>query len=266
MKVNEALRAAQSQLEAAGISTARLDALVLLEDILNTNRTQILAEPDSVITEVEQAKLADYLHKRAQHVPLAYIRHKTEFYGRMFYVDEHVLEPRPESETMIELCKELTLATGAKVADIGTGSGALGLTIELEIPGTQVDLIDIDAGALRIATKNAQTYAATARCLQADLLADNREPYDVLLCNLPYVPDNFQINRAASHEPAIALFGGPDGLDPYRRLFAQLQARTTRPQHIFTESLPPQHETLVSVATGYKLAEFRDFIQHFVAL
>jgi release factor glutamine methyltransferase len=262
MKTKDAQKLHETQLKQAGIITARLDVLVLLEDILHTNRTQILADPDREITEVEAQKLQNAVAKRAVHTPLAYIRHKTEFYGREFYVDERVLEPRPESETMIEFCKQLD---GMSIADIGTGSGALGITAKLELPGVQVDLIDIDERALAVAHKNVKTHRVQAQCRPGDLLGANNERYDILLCNLPYVPDNFHINRAATHEPDIALFGGPDGLDVYRRLFRQLQKRPTRPLHVLTEALPPQHESLAGIAAahGYKLAKSQDFIQHF---
>jgi release factor glutamine methyltransferase len=265
MKISDALKRSQKVLEEAGIATARLDCLVLLEDILNTNRTQILADTERGITEVESQTLQTAISKRARHIPLAYIRHKTEFYGREFYVDERVLEPRPESEAMIELCVQIKPAKGASIADIGTGSGALGITTKLELPDTLVTLIDIDSGALEVAKKNVWRHKIAANCQTGDLLADNDEPYEILLCNLPYVPKDFHINRAATHEPGIALFGGPDGLDLYRQLFAQLEARMHKPAHVFTEALPPQHEILqaLALAHGYRLTKTLDFIQHF---
>jgi release factor glutamine methyltransferase len=266
MKVNDALRTFQTQLEAAGISTARLDCLVLFEDILNTNRTQILTNENCELTEIESQKLNSLVTKRTQHIPLAYLRHKTEFYGREFYIDERVLEPRPESETMIDLQKGLTL-NNAKLADIGSGSGALGITAKLELPELNVMLLEIDSDALAVSKKNAQQHKVLVHTLQSDLLEDTNEHFDVLLCNLPYVPDKFQINTAALHEPRLAIFGGSDGLNLYRKLFQQIELASTKPAYILTESMPPQHNELhdIAAAAGYKLEKSEDFIQLFSA-
>lgn len=264
MKIKEALKAYQTQLEDAGIATARLDCLVLLEDILNTNRTQILANGNRELTEVEFQKFDDLMSKRTQHIPLAYLRQNTEFYGREFYVDERVLEPRPESETMIEMLKNLPLKH-AKLADVGSGSGALGITAKLEMPNFDVTLLEIDADALAVSKQNAEQHKIDVRTKQNDLLEGLDEHFDVLLCNLPYVPNDFHINTAATHEPEVAIFGGPDGLDLYRKLFKQLNVYTSKPKYILTESLPPHHQTLADIAAsaGYYLKKSEDFIQLF---
>lgn len=276
MNIDRWLQRATARLESVDISTARLDCLVLLEDVLNTNRTQLLAHPEQEITEVECQKLDEMVTNRAQHVPLAYIRHKTEFYGREFYVDERVLEPRPESETMIDMLKDIAQAEPLDtVADIGTGSGALAITAKLELPQAQTYAVDIDSGCLDVAQTNTNQHNTTVTLLGGDLLqpffdqikkGKSKMKNLALLCNLPYVPDTFQINRAATHEPDLALFGGPDGLDPYRKLFQQLSGQAVRPSHILTESLPPQHASLAEIAgrNGYRLEGSNDFIQHFV--
>lgn len=265
MKIKAWLKTASDQLGTAGISTARLDCLVLLEDVLNTNRTQILANDNRELTEVEETALQRLINKRVQHVPLAYLRYKTEFYGREFYVDERVLEPRPESETMIELLKSLPLNARSKLADIGSGSGALGITAKLELPRIAVTLLEIDSGALQVSQRNARLHKAAVQVVASDLLRGVDEHFDVLLCNLPYVPDDFHINLAASHEPAIAIFGGPDGLMLYRKLFTQLNQRAAKPSYILSESLPPQHAMLATTAqaAGYRQTEESDFIQLF---
>jgi release factor glutamine methyltransferase len=259
------LRQSTSLLETAGIATARLDCLVLLEDVLNTNRTQILADPERELTEAEHQKLNKLIAKRAQHIPLAYLRHKTEFYGHEFYIDERVLEPRPESETMIDMVKSLTLPRVAKLADVGSGSGALGITTKLECPELDITLLEIDSDALAVSRKNVNLYNIDVQTLQSDLLSAANEQFEVLLCNLPYVPDNFQVNTAALHEPRLAIFGGPDGLDVYRQLFEQISSSATPKPKLLTESLPPQHPELTQIAEkhGYKQTEEQDFIQLF---
>lgn len=268
MTVETFLAQATKRLSTAGIATARLDCLVLLEDVLNTNRTQILAHPEIEINDEQIMYLWKMVARRANHEPLAYIRGKTEFYGREFIVDKHVLEPRPESETMIDLLKATALAAlpaSPHIADVGAGSGALGITAKLELPNAQVGLIEIDRAALAVAKKNVSKFSIQAACIKSDLLTQTTAHYDVILANLPYVPDGFHINPAAHAEPRLAIFGGSEGLDVYRRLFSQLESFAWRPRFIFTESLPPQHDKLASIAlaAGFQLLQTEDFVQQF---
>lgn len=262
------LVAATKQLEASGITTARLDCLVLLEDILNTNRTRILAHPERELSPEQQKTLNSWIKRRSTHEPLAYIRNKTEFYGREYYVDPHVLEPRPESEAMIDLLKSLPMTPNTIIADIGTGSGALAISAKLECPNAAILAVDIDNECLKVARKNAKLLNASIKFLRGDLLAPLTRLVlheAILLCNLPYVPDSFQINPAAMREPRLAIFGGEDGLDLYRRLFKQIHDAKSKLEVVLTEALPPQHPALTAIAdsAGYRLEATNDFIQLF---
>lgn len=257
---------ATEELESAGIGTARLDCLVLLENTLGVDRAKILAEPDAEMSSAQVAELAKLLNRRATHEPLAYILGTTEFYGRNFVITPAVLEPRPESETMIDLLKTLpNLPKNTCLADVGTGSGALGITAKLEHPEWAVELLEIDEKALKIAQTNVDKYTIDVSVIQSDLLADSKQTNDILLCNLPYVPDDYQINLAAGQEPPIAIFGGPDGLDLYRKLFKQVAELSKQPLYLLCESLPPQHGDLTQTAeeSGYELRQTEDFIQIF---
>ncbi len=264
MTVSNWLHEAQQKLEGAGIETARLDCLVLLENCLNKNRTQLLAHPDLEINTEQQNYLWRQIERRTGHEPLAYIRGKVEFYGRDFLVDKHVLVPRPESETIIDLLKTARLPEHPHIVDVGTGSGALGITAKLELPNAAVTLLDIDRQALKVAEKNINKFSVDIAHILSDLLpADTL--CDVVIANLPYVPDAFSINRAAQAEPRLAIFGGPDGLEHYRRMFVQLQSFSKKPQFILTESLPQQHAKLIEIAgqAGFMLTNSEDFIQQF---
>ncbi|TAH34243.1 peptide chain release factor N(5)-glutamine methyltransferase [Candidatus Saccharibacteria bacterium] len=299
MTIQTWLAQATATLESAGISTSRLDCLVLLSDSLEKDKAWLLSHPEYEIQGSEVKILNNKVAQRAKHVPLAYIRGHAEFYGREFAVNTHTLVPRPETETIIDLIKALPLrhpelVSGSMrgdirssevphgsrlggrddseivIADIGTGSGAIAITAKLEFPNAQVIATDIDQNCLETAQVNAQALGADIIPLQGDLL---QPVFDlkldtcnlILLCNLPYVPDNFHINRAATHEPHHALFGGPDGLDLYRKLFTQTANLSRPPHYILTEALPTQHKALAEIAkaAGYTLEKTDDFIQLF---
>lgn len=266
MNTEECLRQATQKLAHADIGTPRLDALVLLEDVSGRDRAWLLAHPEHKLSSAKLAKLEKLLSRRVGHEPLAYVRGHTEFYGREFVITPAVLEPRPESETMIDLLKSLPgLPADVHIADVGAGSGALGITAKLELPEAQVELLEIDPDAIKVAQINVDKYTMYINIARGDLLAATRQNNNVLLCNLPYVPDKHKVNEAATKEPSIAIFGGPDGLDIYRRLFEQVKDLQNKPLFILTESLPPQHAALTEMAAlaGYKLATINDFIQVF---
>ena len=258
-------------LQHAGIETARLDALVLLSDELGQDKSWCLAYSEHKLQMSQVNFLNTKVAQRAQHTPLAYVRGHTEFYGREFAVTRQVLVPRPESEAMIELLKQAVgrSESGVVICDIGTGSGCLGITAKLELPETDVYASDVDPLCLQTARANATNLHADITFLQGDLL----QPYALqqtadallLLANLPYVPTNYPINQAAAHEPKLALFSGKDGLDEYKQLFTQADTLAQKPLYIITESLLPQHTTLIQIAfqAGYKLVAEQNLAQMF---
>lgn len=294
MNVGYWLNNASTFLQSRGITTARLDCLVLLEDTLKHEKAWILAHPEYELSDAAVRHLQNLLSRRSKHEPLAYIRGHSEFYGRRFAVSPAVLVPRPESEAMIDMLKGLEVFAPAhgplsphtgspdaldthstnthktapkrlKIADIGTGSGALGITARLELPRAEVTLVELDAAAIKVAQFNVDKLTTHILVLQSDLLMQTPQDYDILLCNLPYVPDDYEVNRAAKHEPPLALFAGTDGLDLYRQLFSQVNNIEKRPLFILTESMPEQHAALSIIASsaGYDLAKTSDFIQLF---
>ncbi len=269
MTISTWLSYAKDKLETAGIGTARLDSQILLADMLQHDRGWIMAHLDTTITEETRTELDKQLSERTNHVPLAYIRKKTEFYGREFYIDKRVLEPRPESETMIDILKKIPdVEHNAEIIDVGTGSGALAITAKLEIPNVKVCATDIDSGCLDVAKQNATKYQVDIDFRRGDLLEPISDISDIAiitLANLPYVPEEFQINPAAMQEPHTAIFGGIDGLDLYRKLFAQAARFIHRPRFILTEAMPPQHRalTLIGARHGFRMIKADDFIQVF---
>jgi len=268
---NEWVQVSTQKLKTAGIESARLDCLIMCEDILGIDRAKLLAHPETNISSAQITKLNNLLAKRSEHVPLAYLRGTTEFYGRNFVINQNVLVPRPESETMIELLKDIvqhdkTLSSKKDqimVSDVGTGSGALGITAALELPILLVELLDIDQKAVKCAKINVDLFTLNISEVLSDLLMNSVQQSDILLCNLPYVPDTMTINKAAMHEPKIALFGGSDGLDVYRKLFKQLSLRPYKPLYILLEAFPSQHQLLATLASklDYAVHGEQDFIQ-----
>ncbi len=283
--LNDWLGSASKELLQAGVATCRLDCLVLLEDITKKDRSYLLAHPEIALPKADVEKLNRMVERRKNHEPLAYIRGKSEFYGREFKVNKHTLQPRPETETMIDLLKQIlhsqkphllqdSLVTDGgnvnwRIVDVGTGSGCIGITAKLEIPEAEVIGVDVSEQCLQVARQNAKKLSAEVKLYQGDLLepilSSDRYPLTAILANLPYVPDGHTINQAAMQEPKIAIFGGPDGLGLYRRMFAQIKEYALAPRLILTESLPFQHLELSNIAAahGYKLQKEDDFIQAF---
>lgn len=241
------------QLTNAGNTTALLDTELLLGNILNKDRSWLAAHEDFLLPNDVLITINSLLNRRLEHEPIAYILGRQEFYGRMFRVDKTVLVPRPESESIIELFKMLKLPQKALIADVGCGSGALGITATLERPGNRIFFLDIDEKVFQVAKDNAQTHKLQGpHFYKGDLLEAKAERYDVLLCNLPYVPLGYPVNDAAQFEPAHALYSGEDGLDHFRKLFKQLATGLFGTPTILSESLPAQHAALEALAKAHK--------------
>lgn len=263
--VGDYLQSATARLHEAGIETARLDCLVLMEDTLRTNRASLLAHSDMVLSAEQRTSLDKLVARRERHTPLAYIRGKAEFYGRTFTVSPAVLVPRPETEAIIALLTGLPLQHPPVVADIGTGSGCLAITSALERAASSVYAYDVSEAALAVARQNATALHASVTCIQSDLLQHYASPAEVIITNLPYVPQAHAINKAATFEPKLALFAGDNGLDLYRKLWQQIGVLHQQPVYVICESFPDQHADMATLAhnAGYLLAQTEGFAQQF---
>lgn len=250
---SQQLRLTEAILTNAGIESARLDALILLEDVIGRNRAHLLAHPELELTAEQQEQLDGMVRRRMAHEPLAYIRGKVEFYGRDFIVNEHVLVPRPESESMIDMLSRYGHIP--LIIDVGTGSGALAVSAALAKPESEVIAVDIDENCLAVVRQNAKQLGTKVTPMHGDLLRNvdlDAYPSPVaILANLPYVPDEYEVNQAAKHEPKLALFGGPDGLDLYRVMFDQLDEFEDQEIIVITEALESQHSALAGIAKNH---------------
>ncbi|MDD3798236.1 MAG: peptide chain release factor N(5)-glutamine methyltransferase [Novosphingobium sp.] len=226
MAVSNALREAAQAL-AVTSDTARLDAEVLMAHALGVSRSDLLLRhmQDGV-----PACFADFVARRMKHEPVAYITGHQEFYGRDFLVTGEVLIPRGDSEVLVEAALEAASAPG-RVLDCGTGSGALLLSVLAERPDAEGIGIDRSLGAVAVAAENAALLGLgeRARILHRDWdepnWAEGLGRFDLILANPPYVEDQAELAPSVrDHEPGGALFAGPEGLDAYRVLLAQLPA------------------------------------------
>jgi release factor glutamine methyltransferase len=206
-------------LEEVGIETARLDAELLLAHLYKLDRAALLLRSDEPITGDGRTGYLALVARRASHEPVAYITGKQGFRYIDLSVDARVLIPRPETELLVEV--GLKLPEGARVADVGTGSGAVALALKQERPDLLITGLELSAGALDLARHNAMRLRLDVELVECDLLDDG--DYDAVLANLPYVRDGeILAPNVANFEPARALFGGPDGLDVVAALMAQL--------------------------------------------
>ncbi|HTA69101.1 MAG TPA: peptide chain release factor N(5)-glutamine methyltransferase [Bryobacteraceae bacterium] len=230
MTVQTALLQGTQLLQEGAISAARLTAEVLLAHALRRERVYLYAHPEEELTEVAWIHYGRYLHERLQGKPTQYITGRQEFYGRDFRVTPDVLIPRPETEHLIQ-ASLARIRPADVVLDVGTGSGAIAITLALETHA-RVLAIDISTNALCVAIANARRLSASVSFFASDLvgaMADHS--IDVLVSNPPYVPktDHPALQREVrDYEPHVALFAGPTGLDIYERLIADAP-RVLRP-------------------------------------
>jgi release factor glutamine methyltransferase len=258
MTIAEALRETGRRLEAVG-GTGRLDATLLLEYVMDAPRENFITAEGRVLTSDERMGLAAAVERRLAGAPIAYITGEVGFYGRTFSVDERVLVPRPETEHLVEAALAALRANGTtrgNIADIGTGSGAIAISLAAELPDAWVFGTDISHGAIDVARRNAARNNVFQSCtfLHGDLAQPlgRFAPFDGLVANLPYVPTD-DIPAApdpVAFEPALALDGGPDGLALYRRLIAMLPALLAPQAPVLFEAAPGTIEPLAALVAA----------------
>lgn len=221
----EALQAARDRLATAS-QNPRRDAEVLLAHVLGADQTALLTHPERVLTAAESAQYEEFLVRRTASEPMQYITGVQEFYGLPFAVSPHVLIPRPETELLVEaVLKRVNPQSQARILDVGTGSGAIAVSLAYALPRAQVTAIDLSPAALEVARSNAETHGVSERItwVQSDLLAAVTSlQFDVVVSNPPYIADREVLEpQVANYEPHTALYAGPTGLEAYVRLIPQ---------------------------------------------
>lgn len=229
--IRELLGWCKPWLEERGVDSPRLTAELLLAHVLEVPRIRLYADIDRPLERGELARFKELVQRRARGEPTQYVIGTQDFYGRTFKVDARALIPRPETELVAErVLRHLPKDEPVRVADVGCGTGAIGLTIACERPQAQVVLSDVSPEAAALARENAQALGVEERIEVrvgdlGEALGD--EPFDAVVANLPYIPTTDAPSldvHIRDHEPHLALFGGPDGLDVIRRFVPQLAA------------------------------------------
>lgn len=224
MNLGQLLKTYIAEFDQAGILDARLDAGYLLEHITGVNRLVLPLYAQKEVSQAQQKQLAKLVARRVSGEPLQYILGTQDFMGYTFHVDHNVLVPRADTETLCETVASRIADAKLRVLDIGTGSGALAISLSLLCPNAAVTAVDISAGALGVARKNAASLGACVRFVCSDLFtALEGEQFDVIVSNPPYIRtrDIDLLGENVKNEPHLALDGGEDGLDFYRKIISQ---------------------------------------------
>mgnify|MGYP001615920082 CR=1 FL=1 len=274
MTISQALIKAYAKLLVPPINSAHLDAELLLSFVLGKPREYILVHPDLELSQSQILKFNKFIAQRAKNIPLAYLTHVKEFYGRPFYVDQRVLVPRPETEMMVEevRSKKLEVRSNTAMVDVGTGSGCIIITLAKELEnlkskinppagGLKFIATDISKDALTLARKNARIHGVDKKIkfLHGNLLEplflkikNYKIKNFIIIANLPYLtPAEIKQSSTIKHEPRLALAAGSNGLKYYRQLAVQLRQFNIKhpniPVSLFCEIDPAQNKKIKKI-------------------
>ncbi|HYI07446.1 MAG TPA: peptide chain release factor N(5)-glutamine methyltransferase [Thermoanaerobaculia bacterium] len=227
------------------------DVDLLLSDLLGKPISWLLAYGE---TPVDPAPFVALLARRYEGEPLQYIRRRTEFYSREFYVDERVLIPRPETELLVETAMEHA-PRGGRVIDIGSGSGCIGITLDRERPDLKVISVDRSMEALAVAALNRTRLDSHVALAASDLMSGIDATFDVIVSNPPYVPQGEYEELAVEvriHEPRMALTPGPLGTEIIERILDEAHTRLADDGHVILEVGYGQEESIRALAASMK--------------
>ncbi|EJF89990.1 protein-(glutamine-N5) methyltransferase, release factor-specific [Bartonella vinsonii subsp. arupensis OK-94-513] len=226
--LNNIIRKTQEKLCTQGISEANLDAKILVELVTGTNTLDRISQPDLCLSFEQITQLERAIQRRISGEPVYRIIGKREFYGISFALSQDTLEPRPDTETLVDLVLPLLKKHEEKsrkttILDMGTGSGAIAIAILKQIPQSYATAVDISEDALKTATKNAKNAEVLNRFtpLLSDWFNSVTDQFDLIISNPPYIPEadiQYLAKEVRLHDPLRALVGGKDGLDFYRKL------------------------------------------------
>ncbi len=258
MKIKDSLHDIARELAAHSIEDAHLEAELIFMHFFGLNRSGLYVSLEDEMLPGGARSIEQMVQRRIAREPLAYIIGRREFYGRDFHVAPGVLIPRPETEILVEEALAFVARHFPKrdpvIAEVGTGSGVIAISLALEMPQSRIYATDISSRALEVAAYNCEQHSVDIALLEGDLLAPVPEPVDIVIANLPYVRDD-ELDKLSDeirlHEPMVALAGGSDGLDRIKRLLVDIadsEARIHRGGLILLEVSPAQGEALAAFA------------------
>jgi release factor glutamine methyltransferase len=278
MTLREALTSATRQLDASpGLrADAARDAALLMRHVLAISHAAQLADSERALTPAQQSAYDALISRRLANEPIQYITGEQEFYSLALRVTPAVLIPRPETEQLVEAVLaemnsvELDRTQPLRILDVGTGSGAIAIALAFHLPHAQITAVDLSAAALEVAAANSARHALADRIryLKSDLLdafPPDEAPFAAIVSNPPYGPtaDRASLHpQVRDHEPAAALFAGPDGLDIYRRLIPQTRAALQPNGLLALEIGHNQREAIASLLSDWNQLRFLDDLQH----
>lgn len=227
--LNPELTVDQTVSQAITMGVPRLEAQMLLLHALGrplNDRAWLVINSDAPLKPDTHSTFSQFVQRRLATEPVAYITGRKEFFGLMLQVDARVLDPRPDTETLVEWALEqLPTETTQRVLDLGTGSGAVALALQHHRPQNQITAVDASADALAVAQANAHRLQLPVHFIHSDWMAAVLGRFEMIVSNPPYVVDGDPHLSALTHEPLQALTSGPDGLDDIRQIIAQAPSR-----------------------------------------
>lgn len=269
-KIKSAISEGAETLAATGVNESRSDAALLLMHVLQCDRAFLIAHPERILLADQLERFRSLVSRRAQGEPLQYITSHQEFFKLDFELTPDVLIPRPETELIVEVGLELLKHEPAPaLADIGTGSGCIAISLLYELPNARAVAVDLSPTALAVATKNAERHQVInrLRLVKSDLFSaiDSKECFDVIVSNPPYVPvdELTDLQREVRHEPQDALDGGADGLAVIRRLLNDAPKFLRSGGYLIFEIGIDQADAIKQIVeqTAWELVEIRKDLQ-----
>ena len=254
------LKAAAERLQSAGCQAARLDARLLVGAASGLSHSDMIARPDTVLAPAQMDRLEEMLARRGAGEPVSRILGEREFYGRTFKVTPDVLDPRPDTETLVDAALRLAKKIESpRILDIGTGSGAIMIAMLAELPHATGVATDLSPAALAVARYNAQVIGVVHRLelVETAWARGVAGQFDLVVSNPPYIPVNCIAGldrEVREHDPHLALAGGPDGLDAYRALLPEAASLLKPGGHVVVEFGSGQHDDVVRIGEAQGLA------------
>lgn len=258
LTVLEAIKLSTEYLDKRGIESARLNAEIMLADIMNCKRFDLYLQFDKPLSEQEKNKYRNFLERRGKFEPLQYILGNCEFYGLRFNVNPSVLIPRPETELLVEsVIENVNKNTKIRIVDIGTGSGNIAIALAKNLPEAEIRAIDISNEAIEVAKKNAELNQVQTQInfLNVDINNLENDNFNVIVSNPPYVSKKDYPNlqkEIMQYEPPIALTDNSDGLEFYRNISNAASKMLVKGGKLFFEIGQGQSKEVKEIMTENK--------------